>query len=74
MLETAFLSSHRSLEEKARMLQTEVLKETVPFCIQKETHEKGNSLILIAAFASQFQSQKNGIYEVHLERQKGLIR
>ncbi len=58
MLETDFVSSHRSSDEKARMLQTEVLKVTVPFCTQKETHEKGNSLILIGAFASQFQKQK----------------
>ncbi len=55
MLETDFVSSHRSWDEKAEMLQTKVLKETEPLCTHKDAHEKGNTLILIGAFASQFQ-------------------
>lgn len=37
------------------MQQMEVLKETLPLSVQKETDERGNSLILIGAFASQVQ-------------------
>lgn len=58
MLETDFVSSQRSWDKKkkkARMQQMEVLKETLPLSVQKETDERGNSLILIGAFASQVQ-------------------
>lgn len=57
MLETDFVSSQRSWDKKkkARTQQMEVLKETSPLSVQKETDETGNSLILIGAFASQVQ-------------------
>lgn len=55
MLETDFVSPHRNWDEKARMLETKILKATRTLLYIKRNQTKRNLLILIGAFASQFQ-------------------